>query len=411
MVEKQLWIPVREMVPSGSIGEGIVAEIPTLAERTRPETSINQPTESFMDRIRAGMLAGRKIYTMGDLLKLPPDKVRDLPVNPDRLIDKMQAYLEGLLITPHGRLIKAFFNRVQIPVPVPLEQEIIRGVTKIVDDLGDPERGASRRRDAAKDAEILRLQYGLEDGIMRTDARVGAELGIHSSAVAQKRNRNYRLLSGHPYLRRLEDFLTVPEDSFGRQVYQAILARDIPYSGKGHFIELSLAVKDVLEKVGVKDPYSSDLVLHDLRQTDLPEWVRNEVIGALRAAENKEKREVEERVQWEVKQEQARAERLGSLRNNLIPQVNLTPGQLKYLDQTPITQLDLSARIAHSLKRADIRTVGEFLRMSISDVLGVNNIGSGSVKQIEAALARMFHIDAEKMQAIREGWAKELRYS
>ena len=53
----------------------------------------------------------------------------------------------------------------------------------------------------------------------------------------------------------------------------------------------------------------------------------------------------------------------------------------------PITELDLSVRASNCLQSAEVRTVGELVRMSEADLLKVRSFGKTSLREIKRKLA------------------------
>jgi|GEM_PF-3520661 hypothetical protein len=285
-------VAVSEMVPEGSIGSAFIAKIADLGGRPRAKETFCQPLDSLLRKNQAALLAERGFTTVADVLKLPSEDQTAINLVP-KLYVRLRRYLTGLLVLPHSRLLQAIHHPQpqspvlrQFPVPVGREQEIVEGVEGILtkfENIGH-----------TRGARILRLRYGLDDGITRLVEKVG---GILENPLSKEyvrlieKQAIWWLWSRRVDLR-AEDYLSLPEASFGREVFGAVLMKDLPDLGKEASLEdLHLPLPALCELEGKIFRGSSnnycigDLITYDLSEAGsnrLSDSRKNEIVAALR---------------------------------------------------------------------------------------------------------------------------------
>lgn len=370
-LERPRWIPVGEMVPEGSIGSVLISAVPTLAERLRPETTLKQPFKSG------------SFSTYGDILKLPAQELTAF-TGASLIKGRLEDYLRGLLVLPHSRLLQAASGGSLASPPPGREQEIIEGVE---DELNKISYKGT--------VPVLIWRFGLYDGITRTQAEIGRSLKITPSRVSQIERHGLRILRYRSYLRQVRLYLTMPEASLGRQVFGAVLAKDLPQlDGSASINHLGLPpsiLKELDTKTSLWTGYYSSSDILDLVREDLSRGEASQISGFVKfeiaLALHRRVREVADRPRREAElREKARRERLATLgepRNNLMPKIRLAPKQLEILDGIGLEELGLSVHCYNVLRhRTDMQTIGELLRMDRSELLALRNMGEKSLAEV-----------------------------
>lgn len=387
-IERPLWVPVGGMVPAGSIGEEFVSGIPGLGEYKRPVTTFNQRFVRPPSFIRQHP----DLVTYGDILTLPAEEL-DKFAPRFRLRERLTDYLKDQLILPHSRLLQAIHGGLLVSAPRDRELEIIDGVESALNQMQD-----TRRRKDIRKGTVLILRFGLYDGITRTLEEIAQGL---EKPVLRERARQLEA-AGFRILRRLtganlKGCRVLPEKSFGREVFGAVLEKDLrELDGRASTEALHLS-SDVVEALEVNKiplieyfnyPFRKieDLVIKDLsvfEETPIFSWVKQEIALALQ----RRVVEVADRPRQEAEQKaQAAAERraeIGEPRNNLLSGIiELSSQQLEGLDKVPLKELDLSVRAYNGLRRGDVRTVGELLRLTREELLAFRGIGIKMVAEV-----------------------------
>ncbi len=146
VTERPQWIPVGEMVPSGSIGAMLISRIPTLGERLRPETIFEKtffPTSPLNES------------SYGDILRMPYERL--ITFTPRfGLQDKLNRYLTNCLFLPHGRLLEHVLGVQPFIILQDREQEVAQGVEAVLDKL------------RLRASQVLDLRFGLSYGFPLT---------------------------------------------------------------------------------------------------------------------------------------------------------------------------------------------------------------------------------------------------
>lgn len=379
LVERSLWVPVGKMVPPRSIGAELIAGISDLGERPRPATTFEQSIKSLFPywRNATAILSEKGFVRVGDILKQPLqefsfDLVHDLR-------GRLDNYLKDLLTLPHSRLLEAVYGRPQSPAPADREQEIIDGVEGALNQMKNTRRRA-----------VLIRRYGLYDGITRTLEEIGrigfGKGSVTKEGIRQLETAGLQSLRYHPRAN-IKRLLVVPENSFGREAFGAVLEKDLPDSLNGQASITSLRLSSMRSSY----PYLKTLkTIENLVMLDLDGvWPKFSAPDKEVIVLSLQKRAAEMEA---LRAEMQRRARIGEPANSLVsvplvPNITLTPEQREQLDRMPLQILNLKITLYYDLMRGGIQTVGELLGMSEKQLLAVRNIGVKKAKLIATRLA------------------------
>ena len=78
---------------------------------------------------------------------------------------------------------------------------------------------------------------------------------------------------------------------------------------------------------------------------------------------------------------------------------------MRKLLKTPLSELDLSVRAYNCLKAADVKSLGDLVRLEISDMMKFRNFGKKSLAELEALVAEKgltFGMDLSKYKLDEE---------
>lgn len=237
-----------DMVSEGTIGEALIASIQELGERERPETIFNQPLASLWSpKGKATIeLARKNITTVADILELTPDEFSSL-ANKKELLKKLENYFERITITPHARLAKVVRGDRDFLTVIPPNRET---------ELREAVETLLRKSLGEKEMQVLKLRFGLDDGIPRSLGETAKELD--SIGIEQVRNAHARAINKcyrHPSRKILNENTPLPQDSLGRTILEAVFWKDLPPFLKNFRIsELSLSWR-VLEELRSQHPF------------------------------------------------------------------------------------------------------------------------------------------------------------
>ncbi|MCR4326475.1 MAG: hypothetical protein NUV52_02375 [Candidatus Roizmanbacteria bacterium] len=284
-IEKQqglyaTWRPLRAGVfEESSLGHRV---FPTLLEgRRRPNTTLNAPLASLFQKggSRITYLHTQGVHTVGDLLQSSQALLRGFDRDAQKEVPvTVQQYLEGLAITPHGRLIANIFA---VPIEDPIDSAREASLVEAVDKaLRDQEVIDARR------LSILDKRYGLTQGYTHTQQEIADEMGgIGHTRVGQLEQRSLRDLQKNSVIAPLKQYLTVPKRSVGREVLGAIQYKDLPTAGDV-WDKLPIAAQSLLTGFGVFDAetllVSNLYELRDTRGRPIPEAVQKQIEQVLR---------------------------------------------------------------------------------------------------------------------------------
>lgn len=215
----------RNMFPEEAFGYSIFPEI--LEGRDRPESIFDQPMKSLWKGPPSKAIAeldNKGIKTIAEILNLTQDQFITFGKT-EEISYRVGSYLSRQAITPHANLLGAIFRRKQIPVPPNREKEIVDIVEKVILTLGEREQ------------VVLRSRFGL-DGQTHSLDETGQNLGGGYNPVTRERARQVEDLAlkklRRPSIARvLEEYLTLPERSFGRWEFGAVIVKDLPPLASG----------------------------------------------------------------------------------------------------------------------------------------------------------------------------------
>lgn len=378
--DRPQWIPVQNMVSPGSIGEELVSRIPDLGGRLRPETTFGQS----LRRPSLFVQENPDLSTFGDILGLPAEKLATFSPR-FRLQERLDRYLRGLLVLPQIRLLAAIYRLPQFPTPADREQEIVEGVESVLDQMPDKRM-----------LTVIVLHFGLHDGITRSWEEIGRrpDVSVTRERVRQINEKGFRELrhsaSG------AGRYLVLSEDSFGRKVFGAVLRKDFPDLGGKESIEGLQLSSGALEELKGKFFLPARYIrISDLVESDLGGMnggpVSDQAMDEISLALQRRVREVEDKRRRKVEQEAQAAEQkqevIVELRNNLLPEIELSPQWLERVDKVLLTDLGLPTRWRNALKRQNgIITVGALLRLDRQDLRGIRNVGVKAEAEIVGKL-------------------------
>ena len=172
---KPKWIPLSEMALDGSIGRVLVDDIPDLGSRLRPETTFNQLLTPLLLGAKSYALKElqvRGMATVGAVLSLPADSLSSF-TRAVAIEGRLKAYLDGLSITPHGKLFGEIFGKKPDPLPSDREQKLINVVEEAVASL------------TFRESRVITRRFGLEDGTTQTLEVVGKEFRLTAEMIRQ----------------------------------------------------------------------------------------------------------------------------------------------------------------------------------------------------------------------------------
>lgn len=379
--DRPQWIPIQDMVSRGSIGEELLSGIPDLGGRLRPKTTFGKSLRkpSLFVQENPGL------STFGDILRLPAEKLATFSPK-FKLQERLDDYLKGLLILPHSRLLAAIYGLPQFPAPPDREQEIVKGVESVLDQMPDKRM-----------LTVVVLHFGLHDGITRPWEEIGRKLDepVTRERVRQIKEKGFRELR-HP-TSGAERYLMLPQASLGKEIFGAVLRKDLPpLDGKESIEGLQLS-SGVLEELKTIFIYPVRYIsIRSLVESDLGRInggpVSDQAMDEISLALQRRVREVEDKRRRKVEQEAQTAEQkqaeIVEMRNNLMPEIELSPQQLERIDKVPLTDLGLPTRWRNALKRKDgIITVGALLRMNRQKLQGIYGIGIKAEAEIIGKLA------------------------
>lgn len=400
--DRPRWIPIREMVPEGTFGAKLISEIPNLGVRLRPETTFHKPLQCLSRKDSLAILAEKHSATVEDILKLPVEDLTPFRLVPE-LRDTLSNYLKGLFLLPHSRLLAAVYVKPQFPVPVEREQEVVKGVEDILSMINSKEVFS-----------VFILRFGLYDGITRTLEETGKKLEepVIRERVRQIAAKGFRQLKQPTY--GAKRYLVLPEASFGREVFKAVLMKDLPDLGEKETIYKLNLYASTFEELRIKTFSSYYTTIEDLVTADLGNinggqisvQTMDDITQALceRVTEvaNRFRRERRARAYAKVlieeerkRRDQELAEKLSQLKNNLFPEIPLDLKQIGRLHNQPVQVLNLSARPANCLNRAGIKSIAELFMLTSADLLDIRSLGVYSLEEIKKQAALFLQLEEQ----------------
>lgn len=403
--EVKPWIPVQDMVREGSLGSTLVSQIPDLGVRLRPETIFNQPLSFLRWKGKRVLseLQSHNLGTTGDILRLNDDELAQFSQAPT-IVTYLREYLTGLEIPPHGWLVG-----IEYPTPPDREAELIDSVKGLL--LNHPRVSQEAR-------EILPLRFGLEDGIRRPHGETGRILSPTLSALEVSRIEQDNIFwIEHRYdpsplsdkgLK--ECYFVLPPQSIGRKAFGAVFMKDLPaplLTGSflidpGHdYGDVSFSEEARREMTRETDGYPYTLSTWPFKFAamdftkepfNFSEQTQGEIERVLRkivddpSAFPSPFEQIEKIVgEWEErsKRDIAQQREAGNL---LLPELLLLSEEFPGTGTMVIESLDLPKETVHTLLRAEIRTIGDFLAIERESLLEVI---PGLTRKDVVALARV----------------------
>lgn len=373
---KPKWISMQEMVLPGTIGFDLVEGVEGLGQRQRPETTFNQPIASLWKNptsVARRELESHDIKTVAGILALSSDEFSSLTTQ-SKVEERLQSYLEDLTLTPHARLLQAIFGRKQYPIPPDRELELVNS-QKV-------ETALSTLRE--REPKVIKLRFGIETGIIMTLEEIGAIESVRPERVRQIEVKALRKLRHPSRSIPLRDCLSVPPQSFGRQIFGAILSKDLPEIQvefkEGEWketpsLKLSQDTEKELRKIF---PYPSnpldESTLRGFLMFDHKEMLEN--LSAEGFDEIKGKFEglaiaTQERRQQAAQEQASHPVEIfvAPVVNKLLPDMNLTEEQISRIARESIEKLGFPTITNNTLKRNSINTLGDLLRLSQEELL------------------------------------------
>lgn len=360
---KPKWIELhREMFPEGSIGFLLFPEI--LEGRKRPETIFNQPLRVGIKTKIPKELQNESFVTISDILYLPEAKLSQFK-RPDEIKDYTSSLLSNLAITPHAKLLGAIFNEPQFPVPKEREQEQISAAQQLLDSL------------TIRGAYVLTLRFGINDGIIHPLKEIGKELNVGEERVRQIEKENLLKLRHPSRSKEARQYLSLPTDSFGREIFSAVFGKDLP--------QLDIPVRELFFSDSVKselrDLFPDRINAGDLAKIDL----EKHALSPLAQAEIKEMLEVSKIAAASPTEVEIFVPDEKSL-NKLLSKFSISEEQLNLIAKLPIEKLNLNTLSHNTLKRYRVKTIGDLLLTPFEDLLAIRMIGSVSASHIKEKL-------------------------
>jgi len=362
----------RTMFQEGTLGYEIFPDI--LNGRNRPQTIFNQPLTLFWRQKKSVILSElkpRNIITVNDVLNLSVDEINNLG-SKNSIRENLSKYLNGLAVTPHAKLLETAFKVKQYPVPSQREQEVIDAVN-----------GISYWR---SEREILALRFGLNDGIIRTVQEIADLVGFAKESIIFGIERGVRALTYHPELKK---YFSLPENSFAKELLgpDVTFVKDLPKLGyRDGLTSLSIQTIDEVKQAsrGGKNKYLNfdNLIRADLDTLHLSPKTHDEI-----------KEKLEEAISQGLKEE---LDLTQPLINKLLSEIPTSREQLTIIANLPINSLGLDVRVKDAVLRSNIKTVGQLLGNTASQIWNLRNIGKEAVIQIADGLETILQLPKEE---------------
>lgn len=251
-----------------------------LEGRRRPPTTLNAPLTLLFQKggTRASYLDARGIHTVGQLLQSDRTLLQELDRKAQKEIPIIaRQYLEGLAITPHGRLIADIFA---VPIEEPIDNTREASLVEAAH--------AGLQKQQAIDARTLTIldqRYGLTQGYALTQKEIADNMHVGHTRVGQLEQRALRNLQKDAAIVSLKEHLMVPLHSIGREVYGAIQYKDLPPMGD-IWKQIPPSAQSFLTGFGIFD--AEELLRVDLSQVldtrnrPLPEEIIRQIKDSLR---------------------------------------------------------------------------------------------------------------------------------
>lgn len=180
--EKPPWKPLDELIneiPADRIGRTSIDSsiVDRLQGRKRPATSFETPVVRAIHKASYGELSSdmetKGVRSMRDLFMLDETALKDLSTVSQRSVERgINGYFNQQLVPPHGHLLVASISPILFTreaLPREREQDIIDLVETGLESL------------PSRNSDMLRVRFGLADGILRNLREVEEVLDQSSS--------------------------------------------------------------------------------------------------------------------------------------------------------------------------------------------------------------------------------------
>ncbi len=192
------------------------------------------------------------------------------------------------ITTPHQKLLGDIFGMDQYPVPQQYQVQIQQAVEEWLETISNFRQGTA--------IGMIRKRYGLDGEEPMTLKRIGEsdQTGPVSNERARQIISKGKRMLWHPSRRgQVQDYLTVPPESLGKELFQAVIRKELPENLKRRG-KLTDAFFDRIpgatwsEVANVADIfgyiYAENLLMLDLSQNPLSESALSEIAQLFRKA-------------------------------------------------------------------------------------------------------------------------------
>ncbi len=368
-LSKPIWVPLyKDMFEAGTVGHTLFPA--DLEGRVRSPALFDRTFKSLRPSLP---LSYKQAFdtefgnpTVRQILHQPLERFKTAAV-PQNVLGHLSSYMEQLVVTPHGRLLKGlkgFGDRLEYgdrPIPVDYENEFIQAVESQVVSL------------RPIGVFTLKYRYGLSDGLMKTKKDLGVALGLTTAytdglifdAV------NHLIRQSGQYL---QGIITTPPDSFARQVLGVIFTADLAKLHEIKVKELGLTEATLAElssktsrldllwqsdQAGINSPLSTKAYNEFLSKLLSPALMGNVI-----------------KYPADV-----------PIYKSFDPEYQNGEYDLTSLDSQLIEELELTVRSYNALKRVGLNTIGEIIKYSPDDLLAIRNCGRKNMEEILTKLA------------------------
>lgn len=398
---KPRWIPVQEMVGEGTIGFTLVSQIPDLGVRLRPESIFNQQPLASLWPLQRSLLSELQDlgYTKAsDLLSLSEEQLSAIG-RKFGLRERVREYIEGVATLTHARLAEAVWGKKHLPIPPQFENQFVTEAEAAIDRLPVNENIYARNIGD----EVLRVHYGLRDGIIRIPKDVSDALTLSWSGVMYHERRALRALRNPQ--REFPDYSVFPDNTFGHQL-GLLFVKDLPKGIVDFGLDISrlspatVEELDTLMESGTLPGYKDRYVLSvfpwifdlDLEQAKLSQNAQAEIAYQL-------ERFLEAQTQ-PVLRDTGLSEHDLEMAKSALSRFIINQNQPE-LDEREISTL----RIAESaeLYIGGIRTVGDFLRYLQEHIDKLGEFDIRTVWALSSRVQSALHPTSSSVQQEEEG--------
>lgn len=372
----------KDLFPEGSLGSALLPDI--LVGRRRPPEVFEQPlTRLQLPKKVLTELKGRGLETVAEALNLSETEYSSLS-RAGEIRDCLSDYLQQLAVTPHARVLEGVFGGKEYSVPCEREPELVEAVEGQIKTL-------SKRRQ-----EVLRLRFGLDDGRPERLQEVGRQFQLSRERIRQIEAKALQILRHPSRSKHLKGYLSLPEESFGREILGAAFKKDLPrVKGTIFYLPLSTSLQEKLGEFleGSSLDYLIELDLSS--ETSLSVEEREEVGRELRRFidANPPEPPVSEPVLAVPKpKEESPKPAIG----DLLLKVSLTPEHIDKISQLSLEFLGLSTPTRNFIRRY-LRTgrtpspvkIVEVLPLEEKELLAIRGFRQGRLTELKAQVEKL----------------------